>query len=430
MKLHQVLFYALIILLPVQLGRHFWPEWSYVLGLKIDYLSPTVYLTDILIAGILGVWGLEKLKIQGLKVKIASKNLKLLFFPISVFCFLFLNALFSQSSGVAFFKFIKIIEFFLLAFYVVKNNDALSVLRSALPIPIIYSSLIALGQFMRQVSLNGLFWWLGERSFTAFTPGIAKAVFNGRLIMRPYATFPHPNVLAGFILVSLVLIGISNHESGTKKAIKWLAIILGIITITISFSRSTWLVGLLFGAWYLLNAMRNKRKKQPLITNYKLLTTLLIVLVGLGFFFSLTPKFSTDEALFLRFESIRVSLAMIKDQPLTGVGLNNFIAQLPNFWQAPETVRFLQPVHNIFLLVVAETGLVGLATFLWFLILTFKRLLAMPASRDSFGMGNWPLVISLLVILLTGMTDHYWLTLQQTQLLLAVVLGLSWARKR
>lgn len=61
-QFHQALFYALIILLPVQLGRHFWPEWSYVLGLKIDYLSPIIYLTDILIAGILGVWGLEKLK--------------------------------------------------------------------------------------------------------------------------------------------------------------------------------------------------------------------------------------------------------------------------------------------------------------------------------------------------------------------------------
>ena len=51
-------------------------------------------------------------------------------------------------------------------------------------------------EFIKQASLNGLFWWLGERTFTSSTPGIAKAVIDGRLLMRPYATFPHPNVLA------------------------------------------------------------------------------------------------------------------------------------------------------------------------------------------------------------------------------------------
>jgi len=42
-KLQQRLFWLLVFLLPVQFGRHFWPEWSYVMGLRIDYLSPTIY---------------------------------------------------------------------------------------------------------------------------------------------------------------------------------------------------------------------------------------------------------------------------------------------------------------------------------------------------------------------------------------------------
>jgi hypothetical protein len=53
MKLHQKIFWLLIFLLPVQLGRHFWPDFSFVLGLKIDYLAPTVYLTDLLVLLIL-----------------------------------------------------------------------------------------------------------------------------------------------------------------------------------------------------------------------------------------------------------------------------------------------------------------------------------------------------------------------------------------
>jgi hypothetical protein len=39
------------------------------------------------------------------------------------------------------------------------------------------------------------------------------------------------------------------------------------------------------------------------------------------------------------------------------------------------------------------------------------------------------LLLALSAILLTGMFDHYWLTLQQGQLLFAVILGLSWTKK-
>ena len=34
-------------------------------------------------------------------------------------------------------------------------------------------------------------------------------------------------------------------------------------------------------------------------------------------------------------------------------------------------------------------------------------------------------IMSFLVILLTGLMDHYWLTLQQTQLIFAIVIGAS-----
>jgi len=100
------------------------------------------------------------------------------------------------------------------------------------------------------------------------------------------------------------------------------------------------------------------------------------------------------------------------------VGLNNFIVHLPQFYQSG-SVYLLQPVHNIFLLVAAETGLVGLVIFLWFLILTFKKLLIT---------NYYLLITALIVILVLGLFDHYWLTLQQNQLLVAIVFGLSWSR--
>src|ERR1035437_5543578 len=48
-KILYSLFYLLILFLPTQFGKHFWPNSSFVFGLRLDYLSPTVYLTDIFI---------------------------------------------------------------------------------------------------------------------------------------------------------------------------------------------------------------------------------------------------------------------------------------------------------------------------------------------------------------------------------------------
>ncbi len=478
-KVHQFFFLILLILLPVQLGRHFWPEWSYVLGLKIDYLAPTIYLTDILVVGILLFWMLENTSEVFSRLRRGfTSEVKQGWWIIAIFLYLFTTSLLAQNPGAALYKFIKIIEFSFLGFYVAKNKNSLFqakretrfsdesrrflfIIRNSLFIPIIYSSFIALAQFLKQASLGGVFWWLGERTFNAFTPGIAKAVIGGRLVMRPYATFPHPNALAGFILAALLLIGISNYESGITNALKWLAIGIGSTAVAISFSRSVWLVGLLVLSLILLERLRvaklhsgsearpSQEDTPGVFSRFlffgkgrKLFVYLfcILLLVALVVILFLRLPFSTEEALDLRLQSARVAISMIRQQPLVGVGLNNFVPQLPNYWQAPETIRFLQPVHNIFLLVAAETGLVGLTVFLWLLILTYKRhlrgVLTTEAkhhlgggSRRLLRTDNLQLLLSLSVILALGLFDHYWLTLQQTQLLLAIVLGFSWAER-
>lgn len=408
MMFHQKLFWLLVFLLPTQIGRHFWPQWSYVLGLRVDYLAPTIYLTDLLVAGILGLWFWE---IRDKRGAIRDK-LKRYWVVIAIFLYLLVNSLLSQNPGAALYKFVKIVEFSLLGLYIAKNKINLSPITYYLSLAVIYSSLLALAQFFKQASLGGIFWWLGERTFTVATPGIAKAIIGGRLLMRPYATFPHPNVLAGFVLASMILIGVKSHVSGVKKILQWLTIALGAIAIAISFSRSAWLVGMLIGLWIVACRLWGKRR------SILGLTFLILFSVYIGALFYFASRFSYEEAIDQRLQLIKVAVQMIQSAPLTGIGLNNFIVRLSEFWTF-RSFYWLQPVHNIFLLITAETGLVGLTVFLWFLILTLKKLL---------GIGNWKLVIPLLAILLTGVADHYWLTLQQTQLLFTIILGLSWVR--
>jgi hypothetical protein len=433
MKLHQKLFWLFVFLLPLQLGRHFWPASSFVLGLKVDYLSPTIYLTDILVFLILCLWGFEAIiHFELAKNKLAYFQLSILNFlkkhwwVLTIFIYLLTNALLAQNQGAALYKFVKIVEFTLLGLYIAKNHYLLdrsagflrnTIIHYPLSLAVVYSSIIAIMQFFFQSSLGGTFWWLGERTFNVATPGIAKTIINGQLVMRPYGTFPHPNVLAGFVLVALILISSPvENLSLLKKGVRLSAFILGILAIVVSFSRSVWLVGPILLLPFL---WRSKMKKKL----FWLTTGVLLAVLTM--FFYLLPHFSTNEAFFQRWQLMKAAGLMIKNAPLAGVGLNNFIVRLPDYWPVTGFTYWLQPVHNLFLLIAAETGLVGLMIFFWFLFLTFRNLLKMPAPRDSFGMGNGQLEISLLVILLLGMVDHYWLTLQQTQLLLVIVLGFS-----
>ena len=408
-KFHQKLFWLLVLLLPVQLGKHFWPEGSYVLGLRVDYLSPTAYLTDLLVLGILVFWFWERRK--QLRVSLFKKVIKQYWWVLAIFTYLLVNALLAYNPGAGFYKFLKVVELSFLGFYVAKNQRTLWLAAEALPWAIIYSSLIAIGQFLKQTSLGGLFWWLGERTFTSATPGIAQAIVNGQLLMRPYATFPHPNVLAGFLLVAMILISRTQQR---QRIFRWLTMTLGVTALVLSFSRSAWLVGLVAGLWLTAKSLwqvKSKRKTLLWLTG--------CLLIALGVFFYFTPRLSTEEAVNQRVELIKVAVTMVQASPLAGVGLNNFIVRLPEFWQTLGLTYWLQPVHNLYLLLAAEIGMVGLIVFLWFLILSLKRLLMVK---------DWSLLVSLLVILLIGMVDHYWLTLQQPQLLFALVLGWSWAK--
>ena len=77
---------------------------------------------------------------------------------------------------------------------------------------------------------------------------------------------------------------------------------------------------------------------------------------------------------------------MIKENFWYGVGLNNFIPNLVKVSNTYLNSWELQPVHNIFLLLFSETGIIG---FLMFLLIIIKNLTIL----------NYPLI----AILITGM---------------------------
>src|SRR3990167_5668102 len=102
MMINKVLFFLFLILLPTQLGKHFFIPLSYLSGVRVDYLAPTVYLTDLIVF---------LLAIFNLKSVLKFFDNKKILIGLSL---LFINALFSRLPVISFYWLIKIIEFLLI----------------------------------------------------------------------------------------------------------------------------------------------------------------------------------------------------------------------------------------------------------------------------------------------------------------------------
>jgi hypothetical protein len=410
-RLHQLFFFLTLVFLPTQLGYHFWPSWSMVLGRRVDYLSPTLFLTDIFIILTLLFWFFEVVTKKELRITKYElrKNKSFLWIGILV-VFVIVNITAASRVPVAIYHWIKLFEYLLFGVYIVKTKPSLFIIHTSLFIAILYSSLIAIVQFVFQHSIGGPLWFLGERTFTIDTPGIARSVIHGKDVLRAYATFPHPNVFAGFLVavLPLFLMQVFSKISYVWRRIYIGVLLLGTIALALTASRSAWVVYLvsMCWVWYV-------HKKHHGIS-------MLAVALAVGYF-AISPLSSSDESIVVRAQLNWASISMIQDHPWLGVGLGNFLVALPDFLPS-RTIYFLQPVHNIYLLLVSEVGVVGIGFVLYFLYLLLRYELKIKnyEKRIFSVIRN-----SLFSILLLGLVDHYVLTLQQGRLLLTLFVGLA-----
>jgi hypothetical protein len=322
------------------LGRHFWPDFAFLYGIRIDYLSPTIYLIDI-IAFLLMIFNLKKI------ILCARGTVKW------IVLFVIFNILVAGNRWVAGLAWLRVLEIWAV-YNILKENGELvkKYLFYLIPFWVILESGLGLLQIIRGESLQGIFYWLGERRFNLNTIGIAKISVFGHETLRAYGTFSHPNSMAGFLLVVLEL-----WKNYKKDLWYWVVRWFGIFGILICASR----VGILLLPIYLWP----------------------MVLVFSGW-----DSLSLIKRIDLNIEAIK----MIFHYPLLGVGLNNYLLNS----------KYFQPVHNVYLLILSQVGIVGV----WF-IYKIIRLLRLKI---------------LWIVLVTAMFDHYWMTLPQNWWLLVLAL--------
>ena len=276
------------------------------------------------------------------------------------------------------------------------------------------------------VWLRGLYLpWPGL--LTAPMPG-ASVVQNaaGMRWLRGYGTLPHPNSLGGFILLGLGAV-VERFVATGRRAWLWVGA-LGIVALLLTFSRASWLgaaVMLGAGAWWFWRCARQTwpRYRQALVVFGAVSAVAALPLLPL---FAIRADFS-DQAVSTETRSVQerqlyalAGLHMFAGRPVVGIGAGTFVEVLSGL--VPPLTR-LEPVHNVLLLVMAETGLLG-----GLALLALGAAVAWRAWQRrrvaSAGEALWLLV--LVGMFVTGLFDHYWWTAPPGHLAFATVLGL-WA---
>ena len=410
----KTIFQFLLFLLPSQLGYHIWLKSSYLFGVKVDYFAPTIYFTDVLILSLLGLLLIQKVFT---KTTLIGKREALL--VGSIFLFAIINSLFATSPVIAIIKWLKIFELLFLVLYI--KNEIKVNFKDLVFLPLVlgtlWTSLIGILQFLSQKSLGGIFYFFGERTFNFSTPGIALGNFLGGFALRAYSTFSHPNSFAGFLGGVLIVLILYKTNQNKWKIIRGLAIALILVALYLALSRWV-LISLAITGTAILLVEKNLIKFKTTIVILFFITfigsLIFPVLSSIGLDENTNLPETVSERIFLS----RRALQIAAKNPLLGVGLNNYLFELPGANTTPYTWR-LQPVHNIPLLLLSEVGLTGLifcAIFLW---KCFQKT-SISLENNSYKIFTW----TLFFILVTGLTDHYWVTLQQNQLFLALILGL------
>jgi hypothetical protein len=407
------LFFLLVLLLPLNIGKHFEVSSSYVWGILSDYLVPTIYIQDLLVVAILFFWVLEK-RLPSKKSLVDFFNKRssqlIILFIISLGFSVLGSARPVPSAGI----FLRVLLYSLLAFYisyeVILERDFPIILKQ-ISLGLIVLCVVSVVQFSKQSSVFNNYLFFGEQPYTGSTWGIAKEMVLGSAKIPAYGFFRHPNIFGGFLSLVLIWIYSGIETGGKNKGLFKVSFCLGLVSLLLTFSYVAW-VGFVTGLLSNL-FIRHYPKTSYLEKKRKIILTYLCMVFMVNV---LTPLFVNFQqpSLFRRGSLTASSLRIVREFPLFGVGPGNFVAFMNDF-------RFIQPVHNVFLLIFSESGIFSFIFFVGILALALKHSL----NQSYF----FVFLISLLEVIFEGSLDHYFWTIHQTALLMWVLLGLVFSGK-
>jgi O-Antigen ligase len=500
-----------------------------------EYMDVSLYLSDILLAITFFLYILNnKSSILSIRHWQRMFHVEHLLFPIFIpFFFVFwsgLSVFWSESFPLALFAFIKLIEMYSLYLYIIsnvprgtfgKNSQECStwniwqITFITIIISAFFQSIVAILQFIQQKSLGiSIF---KESIFSAYDPGIAKVIINGSIFIRSYGFFPHPNVLGGFLAVSLLLstaypLIFKNKMFHVEHPINtWLyrvLIFVQLLALLFSFSKSAilaFIIGFIMFIWGMHKMFHVEHsggtkdisdvprgtfglqpkpdqcstwnipyiiQKVSQMFHVEHLLILTGVVLSVIILFSFNLRFFLIQPFIERLFYTQSLRSLSQTYFFQGLGIGQFVFRMQEFFDEKLLLWQFQPIHNVFLLIFSETGIVGFGLFMWFFVYAFwknkrnvpRGTLKIQPKPDKCSTWNIPYIIQkvsqmfhvehyqntsfneylesrkntllnylfrsiLIEIIIIMLFDHYFWDIQQGQLLLWIILALAISKK-
>jgi hypothetical protein len=207
-------------------------------------------------------------------------------------------------------------------------------------------------------------WLAGEQEV------MRESLTTGLVRIRPSGLFDDPITYADFLLVTLPLLVAAFASARSARARLGLlaALVAGFSGLALTLSRGAWvstaaaLVVLLGIAVH--DRLVRRGEAARILTAALFIGIPLALVLGPGVYQRLTASQAGN--LEVRFELNRIAWSMVTANPLTGVGLNNFLEVMERYDPRDVMAYFPATVHNLYLLEAAEAGFPGLVLFVGF----------------------------------------------------------------
>jgi len=229
---------------------------------------------------------------------------------------------------------------------------------------------------------------------------------------RAYGTIGHGNSYAMYLSATMpfALALLFSGIRGFYKVLTGIVLCVGILGLVFSLSRGGWLSFGVVIIVVLVFAIRRTHHKMHV--SWAIGGAMLLVMISLALSQQnlIMRRLVSDDAgaAYARITMAKGAAAMINDYPILGVGLNNYSLLMPKYDMASFAIEGLVIVHNIFLLITAEAGIIGLIAFLWLLATLLIRAwrLASGALSDTVWVAGVGIFSAYTVLTIHGMVDY------------------------
>jgi O-antigen ligase len=359
--LPRVLLGIVLLDIPIQFGTHlYYSEKDAAMG-ALGGLS--VSATTIAVCMLYFLWFLRAMTRKG------AEESGALHFNIPLAIYLVISVLsvaVAQDATLAWFEVILLVEACLIYFYIANT------VRTRQDVLFVFA-MLTIGCLLESMVM--IVMWFTVTPSTTWDLPIhlhAEGIGNGGL-MRLGGTVGSSNFAAAYLSISIASAA-SALFTDLGKIYKWPAIAvlgLGSVALVLTFSRGGWMALAL--SLLLICGIAWKRRGFSL--KAPIAIVVILSLLYIPFHEVISERLFGDDrgSAESRIPLMNLALRIIEDNPLLGVGANNFTVAMDRYLTSEFRQGFLFAVHNKYLLVLAETGIGGLLALLAFLVGTIRK---------------------------------------------------------